>query len=47
MALGVGEELDEGVGLQEAAEFGVVESPVHVDEAGGVQHFVAGEAAGG
>lgn len=44
--LGVGDLVDERVGGDEAAEDGVVDAPVHVDEINLVDHFVTGEASG-
>ncbi len=38
-------DLDEGIGAEHAAELGVVEAAVHVDDAAVIEHFVAGVAA--
>jgi hypothetical protein len=37
--------LDEGIGAEHAAELGIVEAAVHVDDAAVIEHFVAGVAA--
>lgn len=42
--LGVFGDLDDGVGTEEAAEFGIVDPAVHVDEPAVVELFVAGVA---
>ena len=45
--LGAFRELNNSIGLQEAAQHGIVHTGVHVDEAYFIVHFMTGESARG
>ena len=39
--------MNEWIRLKESCDFGIVNAPVHMDQAHFIQHFVAGKATGG